>query len=68
MVVTGFDWDHFRTEEVEEVFENPHRVRRSRASRYSAFGETLDGRLALVVDERQAHGRIRVVTVRDMNQ
>ena len=77
MAVTGFDWDDanvehiachgFEPNQVEEVFENPHRIRRSRARRYIAYGETFAGRLAFVVFERQEHGRIRVVTARDMN-
>lgn len=76
MIVTGFDWDdvnvghierhRFTTSEIEEVFENPHKIRRGRQKRYLAFGETLDGRLAFVVFEKRPGGRIRVITARDM--
>lgn len=77
MDAASFAWDaasiehvgqhHFKPEEVEEVFENPHKVRRGRQGRYLALGQTLDGRLACVVFERHPGRRIRVVTARDMN-
>ena len=77
MDAASFDWDEaniehiaqhqFKPEEVEEVFENPHKVRRGSQGRYLAYGETLDGRLALVVFERLPGNLTRVVTARDMN-
>ena len=77
MVVSGFEWDddnifhierhQFIPEEVEEVFAGDHKVRRTRLKRYIALGETLDGRLALVVFRRLSGGRLRVITARDMD-
>lgn len=59
MVISGFRWDdgnvghierHGLTpEEVEEVFAGDYKVRRTRQGRYIALGQTLDGRLILVV-------------------
>jgi uncharacterized DUF497 family protein len=76
VVVSGFDWDEnnilhierhqFTPEEVEEVFEGDHKVRRTGQKRYIALGETFDGRLAFVVFRRLPRGLIRVVTARDM--
>jgi uncharacterized protein len=76
VVISGFEWDDdniehihhhdFTPEEVEEVFAGPYKVRRSRQSRYIAFGETLDGRLAFVVFRRLTEGIVRVITARDM--
>ena len=72
-----FEWDddnighiarhHFTPDEIEEVFENPHRIRRGRQNRYLALGETLDGRLSFVVFRKRPGGTIRVITARDMN-
>ena len=77
MVISGFEWDddnvfhierhEFTPEEVEEVFAGDHKVRRTRLKRYIALGETLDGRLALVVFRRLSGGRLRVITARDMD-
>ena len=77
MVVSGFEWDddnvfhierhEFTPEAVEEVFASDHKVRRTRLKRYIALGETLDGRLALVVFRRLSGGRVRVITARDMD-
>jgi len=77
VIVSGFDWDddniihigrhQFSPEEVEEVFAGGHKVRRTRHKLYIALGETLDGRLALVVFRRLPGGLIRVVTARDMD-
>jgi hypothetical protein len=77
VVISGFEWDEdnilhverhrFTPEQVEEVFAGDHRVRRTRQRRYLALGETLDGRLALVVFHRLPGGLIRVVTARDMD-
>ena len=76
MVISEFEWDdanvthierhHFTPEEVEEIFLSDYKIRRARQQRYIALGETLDGRLALVVFRRLPKGRIRVITVRDM--
>jgi hypothetical protein len=59
VVISGFDWDHenilhierhqFSPEEVEEVFAGRYKVRRTRQRLYIGLGETLDGRLAIVV-------------------
>ncbi len=78
--VTGpflFEWDdantehiarhNFTAEEVEEVFEGSFRIRRVGTSRYTALGQTLDGRLAFVVFERRQRRVIRVITARDMD-
>lgn len=72
MVISGFDWDEenifhierhqFTPEEVEEVFADNYKVRRTGQRLYIALGETLDGRLAFVVFRRQSRGLIRVVT------
>lgn len=77
MVISGFDWDdgnishierhEFTPEEVEEVFASSHKVRRTRQQRYIALGETLDGRLTLVVFRRLPGRLIRVITARDMD-
>jgi uncharacterized protein len=77
VVISGFEWDddnivhverhRFTPEEVEEVFAGDHRVRRTRQQRYIALGETLDGRLALVVFRRLPGRLIRVITARDMD-
>jgi uncharacterized protein len=77
VIFSGFDWDddnilhigrhQFSPEEVEEVFAGGHKVRRTRHKLYIALGETLDGRLALVVFRRLPGGLIRVVTARDMD-
>ena len=77
MVISGFDWDddnilhiakhQFSPEEVEEVFAGGHKVRRARQKLYIALGETLDGRLSLVVFRRIGKGMIRVITARDMD-
>ena len=77
MVISGFDWDEdnilhierhqFTRDEVEEVFGNDYKVRRTRQKLYIALGETLDGRLAFVVFRWQSRGLIRVVTARDMD-
>lgn len=77
MVISGFDWDddnilhiakhQFSPEEVEEVFASGHKVRRARQKLYIALGETLDGRLSLVVFRRIGKGMIRVITARDMD-
>jgi uncharacterized DUF497 family protein len=76
VVISGFDWDddnvlhierhQFTPEEVEEVFGGGYKVRRTRQRLYVALGETMDGRLALVVFRRLSKGLIRVVTARDM--
>ena len=76
MVVSGFDWDddnilhiarhQFTPDEVEEIFTGDHMVRRARQSRYTALGETVDGRLVFVVFRRLPKGVIRVITARDM--
>jgi hypothetical protein len=76
VIDSTFDWDDgniehiqqhdFCPEEVEEVFASECKVRRTRASRYIALGETLDGRLAFVVFQRLPKGVIRVITARDM--
>jgi uncharacterized DUF497 family protein len=77
VVISGFDWDddnilhiakhQFSPEEVEEVFAGGHKVRRARQKLYIALGETLDGRLSLVVFRRIGKGMIRVITGRDMD-
>jgi uncharacterized DUF497 family protein len=77
VVISAFDWDEdnvlhidrheFTPEEVEEVFAGDHKVRRTRQMRYIALGETLDGRLALVVFRRLPRGVVRVITARDMD-
>jgi hypothetical protein len=77
VVISGFDWDddnilhiakhQFSPEEVEEVFAGGHKVRRARQKLYIALGETLDGRLSLVVFRRIGKGMIRVITARDMD-
>ena len=77
MVISGFEWDEdnilhverhrFTPEEVEEVFAGDHRVRRTRQKLYIALGETLGGRLVLVVFRRLHGGLIRVITARDMD-
>jgi uncharacterized DUF497 family protein len=77
VVISGFDWDddnilhiakhQFSPEEVEEVFASGHKVRRARQKLYIALGETLDGRLSLVVFRRIGKGMIRVITARDMD-
>lgn len=77
MVISGFDWDddnilhiakrQFSPEEVEEVFAGEHKVRRARQKLYIALGETLDGRLSLVVFRRIGKGMVRVITARDMD-
>jgi uncharacterized DUF497 family protein len=56
----------FSPEEVEEVFSDGYKVRRTRQGRYIALGETLDGRLTFVVFRRLSKGVIRVITARDM--
>jgi uncharacterized DUF497 family protein len=76
VVISGFEWDdenvlhierhQFNPEEVEEVFEGGHKVRRARQGLYTALGETIDGRLTFVVFRRLSKGVIRVVTARDM--
>ena len=65
MVISGFEWDddnifhveahEFTPEEVEEVFAGDHKIRRTRQKRYIALGETLDGRLAFVIEERPVY-------------
>ena len=77
MVVSGFEWDDdnifhierhaFTPEAVEEVFAGDHKVRQTRQKRYIALGETLDGRLTLVVFRRLSGGLVRVITARDMD-
>jgi uncharacterized protein len=77
VVISGFEWDddnifhierhEFTPEEVEEVFANDHKVRRTRQKRYVALGETLNGRLAFVVFRRLSGGLVRVITARDMD-
>jgi len=77
VVISGFDWDddnvlhierhQFTPDEVEEVFAGDYKVRRTRQDLYIGLGETLDGRLALVVFRRLSGGLIRVVTARDMD-
>jgi uncharacterized DUF497 family protein len=77
VVISGFDWDEdnvlhierhqFTPEEVEEVFAGEHKVRRTRQQLYIALGQTLAGRLTLVVFRRLNGGRIRVITARDMD-
>ena len=42
------------------------KIRGTRQKRYIALGETLDGRLALVVFRRLPGGLVRVVTARNM--
>ena len=76
MIISGFDWDddnifhigrhEFTPEEVEEVFAGNLQIRRTREGRYTALGETLDGRLTFVVFHRIGRGAIRVVTARDI--
>jgi uncharacterized protein len=78
VVISGFEWDddnilhiarhQFSPEEVEEVFAGDHKVRRARQKLYIALGETLDGRLALVVFRRLTGGLVRVITARDMDE
>jgi uncharacterized DUF497 family protein len=77
VVTSSFEWDddnilhvdrhQFTPEEAEEVFAGDHKVRRTREGRYIALGQTLGGRLALVVFRRLPGGKIRVITARDMD-
>jgi len=77
VLISAFEWDDgnvdhtarhgFTPEEVEEVFVGDHKVRRTGQQRYIALGETLDGRLALVVFRRLPGGVVRVITARDMD-
>lgn len=76
MVISRFEWDddnilhiarhEFKPDEVEEVFDGAHKIRRSRQGLYKALGETTDGRLAFVVFRRLPGGSVRVITARDM--
>jgi uncharacterized DUF497 family protein len=76
VVISGFEWDDenvlhiarhdFGPDEVEEVFFGDYKVRRTRQQRYAAFGETLSGRLALVIFCRKPGGLVRVITAREM--
>ena len=76
MLISAFEWDDhnvghiarhgFTPDEVEEIFASDYRLKRARLGRYSAFGETLDGRLGFVVFEKMPRGTIRVITARDM--
>jgi uncharacterized protein len=77
VVFSAFEWDddnilhierhEFTAEEVEEVFADDHKVRRTREKRYIALGRTLDGRFAFVVFRRLPGGIVRVITARDMD-
>ena len=65
--ISHIERHEFTPEEVEEVFTRDHKVRRTRQKRYIALGETLDGRLALIVFRRLSGGLVRVITARDMD-
>jgi len=72
-----FEWDEanvehiarhgYEPDEVEEVFARPYKVLRTREGKYTALGETDSGRPSFVVYIKLGHGRIRVITARDMN-
>jgi uncharacterized DUF497 family protein len=73
-----FEWDDDNTDhiarhdfvpdEVEEVFASEYQLYRTRGGRYLAWGQTLDGRMTLVVFERPERRRIRVITAREMTK
>jgi uncharacterized DUF497 family protein len=52
--------------EAEEVFFNDPYFRRTRSSRYSAWGQTDAGRYLIVIFEYQSRSA-RVITAREMN-
>jgi len=70
VVISEFEWDddnishierhEFTPVEVEEVFAGSCKIRRTREKLYIRLGETLDGRLALVVFRRLRGSVIRV--------
>ena len=73
-----FEWDQanvdhiarhrFSPDEVEEVFAEGCEIRRTRHGRYVAYGQTCGGRMTLVVFQRRASRRIRVITAREMSE
>jgi uncharacterized DUF497 family protein len=58
----------FVPEEVEEVFAGNYQLYRTSDGRYLTWGQTLDGRMTLVVFERPGRRRIRVITAREMTE
>lgn len=72
-----FEWDEWNIDhiaqhdvepdEVEEVFEDFHIIRKTRQGRRIAYGQTLDGRYLFVVFVYR-NSRIYTITARDMTR
>ncbi len=56
---------HVLPEEVEQIFQGKTSIRSHRGV-YVALGQTLDGRLLLVVLTRKSRGALRIITAREM--
>ena len=82
MRIDGFEWDennvvkniiHHDTypDEIEEVFYNRHKLRRTRQGRYLLYGVTDSGRYLFVVflvNKYTDRNMLRVISARDMTK
>lgn len=77
MRVDSFEWgedneDHIISkhgvwpEEVEEIFDSKHYVRKTKENKYLVYGKTNSGRYLFVVVILKPMNRIKVITARDM--
>jgi uncharacterized DUF497 family protein len=77
MNISAFEWDDgnilhlalghgIEPEEAEEGFAIPSLVRKTKKGHYAAFGQTISGRLLVIVFENKGNGIVRVITGWDM--
>jgi uncharacterized DUF497 family protein len=77
MNVSAFEWDDgnilhlalghgIEPEEAEEVFAISSIIRKTKKGHYAAFGQTILGRLLVIVFENKGNGIVRVITGWDM--
>ena len=78
MEITSFEWDDANEfhairhgvsrEEIEEVIVQASLIRKGRSGVSLAYGQTLDGRFALVVFDYKGRGKARPFSARPMTE
>jgi uncharacterized DUF497 family protein len=76
MKITSFEWNEANEfhairhgvsrEEIEEVIVQASLIRKGRSGVYLAYGQTLDGRFALVVFDYKGRGKARPFSARPL--
>jgi uncharacterized DUF497 family protein len=78
MNISAFEWDDgnilhlalghgIEPEEAEEVFAISSMVRKTKKGHYAAFGQTISGRLLVIVFGNKGNGMVRAITGWDMS-